>query len=80
MPQNPMPGNPIPGNPMPENEKTDLRRVLQGAEAIDSIREAQEFLASAGGFDATLETLDAAVEEIRAETGYHDEDPSGEGE
>ena len=70
----------MPGNPIPEDERTDLRRVLQGAEAVDSIRHAQEFLASAGGFDATLETLDATVEEIRAETGYHDDDPSGDEE
>lgn len=59
----------MPENQMPEPEKTDLRRVMQGAEAVDSIHHAQEFLASAGGFDGTLDTLDNVVTEIRADTG-----------
>lgn len=60
----------MPENPMPEDDKSDLRRVMQGAEAIDSIKEAQEYLAEAGGFDATLDSLDELVEEIRTDTGY----------
>lgn len=78
MPENQMSENPMAGNPMPEDEKTDLRRVLQGAEAIDSIRHAQEFLVSAGGFDGTLDTLDGIVKEIRADTGYSGGDPHDE--
>lgn len=60
----------MPENPIPEDDKSDLRRVMQGAEAIDSIKEAQEYLAEAGGFDATLDSLDELVEEIRTDTGY----------
>lgn len=60
----------MPDNPLPEDERIDLRRVMQGAEAVDYIYCAQEFLASAGGFDATLDTLDNVVAEIRADTGY----------
>lgn len=65
-----MPENQMPEGQMPKDEKTDLRRILHGAEAVDSIHHAQEFLVAAGGFNATLETLDNVVAEIRTDTGY----------
>lgn len=60
----------MPDKPMSEDERADLRRVMQGAEAVESIHHAQELLALAGGFDGTLDTLDNIVAEIRADTGY----------
>lgn len=70
----------MPETPIQDDERTNLWRVLHGAEAVDCIKDARDYLAAAGGFSATLNTLDSIVTRIRADTGYPGGDPSGDGE
>ena len=55
-----------------QRERDHLQRVFTAADAVEFIQAAQTHLAAAGGFDATLDSLDQAISEIRAVTGAPD--------
>ena len=52
-----------------QEQRDHLQRVFTAADAVEFIQAAQTHLAAAGGFDATLDSLDQAISEIRAVTG-----------
>ena len=57
-----------------QEQRDHLQRVFTAADAVEYIQAAQTHLAAAGGFDATLDSLEQAISEIRAVTGA----PNGE--
>lgn len=57
-----------------QRERDEIQRAFTAAEAVEFIQAAQVHLAGSYGFDATLDTLDQAISEIRQVTGA----PEGE--
>lgn len=63
-----------------QRERDEIQRVFTGAEAVEFIQAAQAHLAGSYGFDATLDTLDQEISEIRQITGAPDGDADDEDE
>ena len=59
-----------------QEQRDHLQRVFTAADAVEYIQAAQTHLAAAGGFDATLDSLEQAISEIQAVTSVpdHEED------
>ncbi|MDN5696547.1 MAG: hypothetical protein L0G70_01080 [Rubrobacter sp.] len=63
-----------------QEQRDHLQRVFTAADAVEFIQAAQTHLAAAGGFDATLDSLDQAISEIRAVTSAPNNETDDEDE